>query len=363
MQLISLLNSDTQSDSERTAKKMRFVEKLPTVEEMQERYPLTPEQSAGRERLTSEIKDILSGKDSRKLIFAGPCSADREDAVLEYAGRLAGLADKVKDKLLIVPRIYSSKPRTSGMGYKGILHRPISADKKDDLYSGLAATRKMHLRVVQETGLYGIDEMLYPDAMYYYLDLLASVAVGARSVENQEHRLLASGLDIPVGMKNPISGDFDVMLNAILAAQHEQSFIYRDWVVGTEGNPYAFAILRGKSDSAGASVPNYHYEDICRLYDRYCIFNLRNMAVIVDCNHSNSGKRYEQQIRIAKDVFSNCRAQAEINSFVKGIMIESYLEDGSQMIGNGIYGKSITDPCLGWEKTERLLLELADLCN
>lgn len=341
---------------------MKFVEKLPTVEEMQEKYPLTQKQAAEREKVISDIRNILSGNDSRKLLYVGPCSADREDAVLDYVEKLAVLSGKVKDKFLIVPRIYSSKPRTSGMGYKGILHRPVSADQKDDLYSGLIATRKMHLKVVQETGMYGIDEMLYPDAMYYYIDLLASAAVGARSVEDQEHRLLASGLEVPVGMKNPISGDFDVMLNAILAAQHEQSFIYRDWVVKTEGNPYAFAILRGKSDASGASVPNYHYEDICHLYDRYCNFNLRNMAVIVDCNHSNSGKRYEQQIRIAKDVFSSCRYQAGINSFVKGIMLESYLEDGSQMIGNGIYGKSITDPCLGWNKTERLILDLAELC-
>ena len=341
---------------------MKFVEKLPTVEEMQEKYPLTPEQAVNRNNTIAEIKNILSGNDKRKLVFVGPCSADREDSVLEYVERLAVLSDKVKEKLLIIPRIYSSKPRTSGMGYKGILHRPVSADQKDDLYSGLIATRKMHLKVIQETGMYGIDEMLYPDAMYYYLDLLASAAVGARSVENQEHRLVASGLEVPVGMKNPISGDFDVMLNAILAAQHEQSFIYRDWVVRTEGNPYAFAILRGKNDITEASVPNYHYEDICRLYDRYCNFNLKNMAVIIDCNHSNSGKRYEQQIRIAKDVFSNCKLQSEINSFVKGIMLESYLEDGSQMIGGGVYGKSITDPCLGWYKTEDLILTLAELC-
>ena len=218
----------------------------------------------------------------------------------------------------------------------------------------------MHTRIIQETGLYGIDEMLYPDAIYYCLDLLATVSIGARSVENQEHRLLASGLELPVGMKNPISGNFDVMINAILAAQHEQSFIYRGWMVKTDGNPYTFAILRGMTDHAGDNVANYHFEDICKLYDRYCKYNLRNMAVVVDCNHSNSGKRYADQIRIADDVFRSCRLQSDINKFVKGIMIESYLEDGSQMIGENIFGKSITDPCLGWKKTAQLLQKLAD---
>lgn len=340
---------------------MEFVEKLPTIEEIKDRYPITERESEFRLERVDEIKKILDGRDDRKLVFVGPCSADREDSVLAYMEKLAALSDKVKDRLLVVPRIYSSKPRTTGVGYKGILHRPISEDQKDDLYHGLIATRRLHLRVVQETGMYGIDEMLYPDAMYYYQDLLACVAVGARSVEDQEHRLLASGFDLPVGMKNPISGDFDVMLNAILAAQNEQSFIYRDWVVKTNGNPYSFAILRGATDSKGESVPNYHYESICKLYDRYCQYNLKNMAVVIDCNHSNSGKRYEQQIRIAKDVFNSMKGQVDIDHFVKGVMIESYIEDGCQMIGEGIWGKSITDPCLGWKKTEKLILELFDM--
>ena len=340
---------------------MRFVEKLPSVEELKDMYPLTDKQKQDRDRAVNDIKRILSGEDSRKIVFIGPCSADREDAVLDYVCKLKKVADNVKEKLLIIPRIYSSKPRTNGMGYKGLLHRPVSENKADDLYNGIIATRRMHLNVINETGMYSIDEMLYPDAMYYYMDLLASVAVGARSVEDQEHRLLASGLDIPVGMKNPVSGDFDVMLNAILAANNEQSFIYRDWVVSTDGNDYAYAILRGRIDSRGRMVPNYHYENICELYDRYCSFNLKNMSVIVDCNHSNSGKRYEQQIRIANEVFDNCQKQSDIDRFVKGIMVESYIEDGSQMIGEGIYGKSITDPCLGWDKSEKLIYSIADM--
>lgn len=340
---------------------MKFIEKLPSVEELKERYPLSEKQKIDRDRVVKEIKRILNGEDNRKIVFIGPCSADREDAVLDYLCRLKKIADEVKEKLLIIPRVYSSKPRTNGMGYKGLLHRPISSNKADDLYNGIIATRRMHINVIKETGMYSIDEMLYPDAMYYYMDLLSCVAVGARSVENQEHRLLASGLDIPVGMKNPISGDFDVMLNAILAANNEQSFIYRDWVVSTEGNDYAFAILRGRTDSKGKMIPNYHYEDICDLYDRYCRFNLKNMSVVIDCNHSNSGKRYEQQCRIAKDVIGNCINQSDISRFVKGIMIESYIEDGSQMIGEGIYGKSITDPCLGWEKSEQLIYTIAEM--
>lgn len=340
---------------------MEFVEKLPTIEEMRNDYPLTKQQKEARLKKIKEIRDILSGNNNRKIVFVGPCSADKEDAVLYYMQRLAALSEKISERLLIIPRVYSSKPRTNGVGYKGLLHRPVSENQKDDLYNGLLATRRLHLKVVQETGMYCIDEMLYPDAIYYYQDILACTAVGARSVEDQEHRLLASGMELPVGMKNPISGDYDVMLNAILAAQNEQSFIYRDWVVKTEGNPYTFAILRGKTDARGDSVPNYHYEDLCKLYDRYCQYNLKNMGVVVDCNHSNSGKRYEQQIRIAKEVFGTFSQQREIDSFVKGIMIESYIEDGNQMIGEGVWGKSITDPCLGWEKTKKLLLELAQM--
>ena len=340
---------------------MIFLERIPSVDDLKRMYPISEEQNEARNRTVHEIQNVLSGKDSRKMVFVGPCSADREDAVLDYVYRLKEVSEKVKDKLLIIPRVYTSKPRTNGMGYKGILHRPVSDDKTDDLYAGIIATRKMHLSVIKETGMFAIDEMLYPDTMYYYLDMLSCVAVGARSVENQEHRLLASGLDIPVGMKNPISGDYDVMLNAILAANNEQSFIYRDWVVKTEGNDYAFAVLRGKTDNRGKMVPNYHYEDICELYDKYCKYNLSNMSVVIDCNHSNSGKRFEQQSRIAKEVFGNIISQPDISRFVKGLMIESYIEDGSQMIGEGVYGKSITDPCLGWKKTEVLLYELAEM--
>lgn len=340
---------------------MKFIQRVPDAEELKNEFPLTQEQIGKRKERVSELEAILSGESDKKIICIGPCSADREDAVLEYMERLVKLQEKVEERFILVPRIYTSKPRTSGTGYKGLLHRPESIENTDDLYHGIIATRKMHLHIIQQTGLYGADEMLYPEAHIYISDLLAYTAVGARSVENQQHRMVASGLDMPVGMKNPTSGDTEVMLNAIVAAQNKQSLLYHGWECLTEGNPFAHAILRGFIDSAGRNQSNYHYDNLCDLHDVYQKKNLSNMSVVIDCNHSNSRKRYDEQIRIAKEVMNMCAHDKEINGFVKGLMIESYLEDGCQMIGNGIYGKSITDPCLGWDKTERLILDLCQL--
>ncbi len=339
---------------------MKFVRKLPSVDEITAEYPLSAAQKKNRADVIRQMENILSGADRRKLLLVGPCSADREDAVVEYVHRLAELQARVAERFLIVPRVYTSKPRTNGLGYKGILHRPDSDCTHDDLLGGLIAARKMHLHVIQQTGMFCVDEMLYPESTYYLLDLLACLTVGARSVEDQEHRLVASGVDIPVGMKNPMSGDISVMLNAVLAAQMRQSMIYRGWEVSTEGNPYTFAVLRGYLDSSHRARPNYHYEDLCGLYDQYQAFGSKNMAALVDCNHSNSDKHFERQSRVAKEVAAVCRGDTALNGFIKGLMVESYLEDGAQLIGGGVYGKSITDPCLGWEKTERLVLELAE---
>lgn len=339
---------------------MRFIEKVPDFRMLALEYSLNTRQQENRKAIIKEIQDVLTGADDRKLLLIGPCSADREDSVLEYMSKLAELKEKVKQAFLIVPRIYTSKPRTSGMGYKGLLHRPNLYDSKDDLLRGLSATRRMHFRVIAETDLFGADEMLYPEVFYNYMDLVCYVAIGARSVENQQHRLVASGLDMPVGMKNPISGDFKIMLNSILASRQAHSMIFHGWLVETDGNPYSHAILRGYEDINGNIYPNYHYESLCKLYDMFHVFNIGNEGVIVDCNHSNSAKHYDEQIRIAEDVMSNCCRNKTIGKFVKGLMIESYLVDGCQMIGGGCYGKSITDPCLGWGKTEQLILKLAE---
>ncbi len=339
---------------------MRLIQKVPEIQELSEQYLLSEAQRLARAQCIREIEAILLGEDRRKLILIGPCSADREDAVLEYMEKLARLREKVSGEFLLIPRVYTSKPRTSGVGYKGLLHRPDPLKQSDDMLQGVIASRRMHYRVISETGLFGADEMLYPDVLFYYMDLLAYAAVGARSVENQQHRLVASGLDVPVGMKNPTSGDLRVMLNAISAARHEQSMILHGWVAETDGNPYTHAILRGYEDIEGNYYPNYHYEHLCKLYDLFHAFNIKNEGVIVDCNHSNSAKHYDEQIRIAEEVLHNCRQNRTIDGFVKGLMIESYLLDGAQMIGEGVYGRSITDPCLGWEKTERLILGLAD---
>ena len=339
---------------------MKYKKKLPSVEELISEYPLSEKLKNKRFHRTIEIKNILSGQDSRKILFVGPCSADREDAVLVYMEKLAKLAEEVSDNLLIIPRVYTSKPRTKGVGYKGILHRPNPISEHDDILAGVIATRKLHLDVIEKTGLFAVDEMLYPESLCYIMDLLAYVAVGARSVEDQLHRLFASGLNVPVGMKNPMNGDFNVLLNSIDAAQHPQSLLYQGWEVETEGNEYAHAILRGRVDFHNVSHPNYHYEDICYFHDLYHKRDLKNASVIIDCNHGNSNKQSDEQIRIAKEVIDLCFNFKGINNFVKGLMIESYLEDGCQLIGGNVFGKSITDPCLGWDKTKRLIMNLCD---
>ena len=339
---------------------MIFKRKLPIPKEIKEQYPLTAELSQVKARRDKEIADVFTGKSSKMVLIIGPCSADREDAVLEYCERLAKLQEAVSDKLVLIPRVYTNKPRTTGDGYKGLLHQP-DPRKTSDMLEGVIAIRRLHTNVLAGTGLPTADEMLYPDNYRYLSDLLSYVAVGARSVENQEHRLTSSGIDIPVGMKNPTSGDISVMLNSIMAAQHPHTFIYRGWEVDTTGNPLAHAILRGYVNKHGESMPNYHFEELERLYNAYTAKGLQNMALIVDANHANSGKKYQEQPRICKEVLHSCRHSGEIKSMVKGFMVESYLEPGCQKIGDGVYGKSITDPCLGWEETIRLVQDIADL--
>ena len=338
---------------------MIFKRKLPIPKEIKEQYPLTAELAQVKARRDKEIADVFTGKSGRMVLIIGPCSADREDAVLEYCERLAKLQEAVSDKLVLIPRVYTNKPRTTGDGYKGLLHQP-DPRKTSDMLEGVIAIRRLHTNVLANTGLPTADEMLYPDNYRYLSDLLSYVAVGARSVENQEHRLTSSGIDVPVGMKNPTSGDISVMLNSIMAAQHPHTFIYRGWEVDTTGNPLAHAILRGYVNKHGESMPNYHFEELERLYNAYTAKGLQNMALIVDANHANSGKKYQEQPRICKEVLHSCRHSGEIKSMVKGFMVESYIEDGAQPIGGGIYGKSITDPCLGWAKTEAMVLDLAD---
>ena len=338
---------------------MEFKRKLPIPKEIKEQYPITPELETIKAKRDAEIKDIFEGKDDRLVLIIGPCSADHDDSVIDYISRLRTVQEKVSDKILIIPRIYTNKPRTTGDGYKGMLHQP-DPNKESDMLKGVVAIRNLHLRAIKETGFTCADEMLYPENYRYLSDLLSYVAIGARSVENQKHRLTASGLDIPVGMKNPTAGDHSVMLNSIIAAHNPHTFLYRGWEVHSSGNPYAHAILRGYVDPYGKSISNYHYEDLNTLLEEYNKTGVPNPAVIVDTNHSNSGKRYLEQIRIAKDVVYSCNHNTDLRKFVKGLMIESYIEDGAQKIGENIYGKSITDPCLGWEKTEELILKIAD---
>lgn len=341
---------------------MKYIREIPDVDEIKNEYSLTQEQKEKRKTTLQEIKNVLSGVSKKKLLCIGPCSADREDAVLEYMNRLSKIKEQVENVLLIVPRVYTAKPRTNGLGYKGMIHSPDAENGHDNLYRGIFASRKLHLHVIQETGLFSADEILYTESICFLDDLLAYVAVGARSVEDQQHRLVTSGLDMPVGMKNPTSGNLQVLLNAIKAAQTRQSLIYRGWECQTEGNLYAHAILRGYTDIYGGSHPNYHYDDLVCLHDKYVKQNLKNIGVIVDCNHENSRKRYDEQGRIAREVLSICKTNPTLNRFVKGFMIESYLVDGAQVADEGIFGKSITDPCLGWSKTEKLIMTLADLC-
>ncbi len=339
---------------------MIFKRKLPIPQEVKEMLPLSDELAQKKAQNDAEIRKIFTGESDKFLLVIGPCSADREDAVMEYIYRLKKVSEQVKDKVLIVPRVYTGKPRTTGEGYKGLVHQPNPVEPPD-MFKGIVAIRKIHMRVLEETGFSTADEMLYPENHRYISDLLSYVAVGARSVENQQHRLLASGIEVPVGMKNPTSGDISVMMNAIKAGQSSHMFIYRGWEVESSGNPYTHAILRGYVNKNGESQPNYHYEDLAHLHDNYVKMGLQNPSVIVDCSHSNSGKRYKDQVRIAKEVCHNREHSKDIRSLVKGLMIESYLEDGAQKIGDGIYGKSITDPCIGWDMTEKLILDIADL--
>ena len=339
---------------------MEFKRKLIIPKEIKEMLPVTEEMAALKEKRDNEIKDIIAGRSKKLLLVIGPCSADNEDAVIDYISRLRPVQEKVEEKIFIVPRIYTNKPRTTGKGYKGLLHQP-DPNLNEDMLKGIIAVRETHLRAVKETGFTCADEMLYPENHRYLSDLLSYVAVGARSVEDQQHRLTASGLDIAVGMKNPTSGDFSVMMNSITAAQSSHTFIYRNWEVTSKGNPYAHAILRGYVNKRGRSLPNYHYEDLITVCNMYHEEGLDNPAIMVDTNHANSGKNYLEQIRIAKEVLQSMRFNEDIAGMVKGLMIESYIEDGCQAIGEGVYGKSITDPCLGWEKTERLIYELAEL--
>ncbi len=338
-----------------------FNRKLPIPKEIKSMYPLSDRGAQIKRQRDREIADVITGKDDRFLVIIGPCSADNETAVMDYLNRLVPVQEKIKEKCIIIPRIYTNKPRTTGEGYKGMMHQP-DPEAAPDLLEGLIAIRKLHIRNIEETGLTAADEMLYPENYWYLADLLSYVAIGARSVEDQHHRMTASAFDVPAGMKNPTSGDMTVMLNSVIAAQHAHSFIYRGWDVDTPGNPLAHTILRGAVNKRGAVLPNYHYEDLRLLNDLYAQKNLQNPACIVDTNHSNSNKQYLEQIRIAKEVLHSRRHSDDIHKLVKGLMIESYIEDGNQPVHECVYGKSITDPCLGWEKSEKLLYEIADAC-
>ena len=341
---------------------LSFIKQLPTPDEVKEQIPVPEKLKKAKAIRDTMIQDIFTGKSDKFLVIVGPCSADNEESVCEYTNRLARLQEKVKERVVLVPRIYTNKPRTTGEGYKGMLHQP-DPEAKPDVLAGILAIRRMHLRSLAETGLTSADEMLYPDNWHYLSDLLSYVAIGARSVENQEHRLMVSGLDIPAGMKNPTSGDFSVMINSVIAAQAGHDFISRGWEVATEGNPLTHTILRGAVSKHGNTIPNYHYEDLQRLLDMYREKDLANPAAIIDANHSNSGKKFKEQIRIVKEVLHSRLVSPDIRNLVKGVMIESYLVEGSQKIGpDHVYGKSITDPCLGWEDTEKLIYTIAELC-
>ena len=339
--------------------KKNFHRKLPIPQEVKKEFPLTERMMKVKEERDEEIRAVFDGTSDKFILIIGPCSADHSEPVLEYISRLRKVADKVADKIIVIPRIYTNKPRTTGQGYKGMLHQP-DPDAKPDMYKGIVTIRELHRAALRDYDFTCADEMLYPENYRYLSDLLSYVAVGARSVENQQHRLTASGIGAPVGMKNPTGGDLSVMMNSIVAAQSSHTFLYRGWEVTSEGNPYSHAILRGYIDYAGRNVSNYHYEDILRVEELYEKSNLKNPSVIVDTNHNNSGKKYLEQIRIAKDIVHSRNQNADIKRLVKGLMIESYIEDGAQGIGEHVFGKSITDPCLGWEKTEKLIYELAE---
>ena len=336
-----------------------YLRELPTVNVIKQEIAITSDAASVKAIRDKEIADVLCGRSKKFIVIVGPCSADNEDAVMEYNTRLKAIQDKTAEKLLIIPRIYTNKPRTTGAGYKGMAHQPDPAEDPN-IVEGLKAIRSLHIRSLKETGLSAADEMLYPTNYPYLDDILSYVAVGARSVENQHHRLTISGLDIASGMKNPTSGDITVMLNSVQAAQMSHTFVYNGWEVKTSGNTLAHAILRGAVNAYGRCIPNYHYEDLMRLIDMYQERGLENPAIIVDTNHSNSDKKYREQPRIAKDILGNMSRSGPIRKMVKGLMIESYIVEGAQKISDGVYGKSITDPCLGWEDTEKLLLDIAD---
>ncbi len=336
-----------------------FVKKLPTPDEIRADFPLPEKLAAIKRERDREITDVITGKSSKFLVIIGPCSADNEDSVCEYVTRLAKVNEKVRDRLILIPRIYTNKPRTTGEGYKGIVHQP-DPEKKPDFLAGLIAMRKMHIRAIEESGLTAADEMLYPENWRYLSDILSYVAIGARSVEDQQHRLTVSGFDVAAGMKNPTSGDLAVMLNSVYAAQHPHSFIYRGWEVKTTGNELTHTVLRGATNKHGNNMPNYHYEDLNLLLEMYGKMDLKNPACVIDSNHSNSGKQFEQQIRIVKEVMHSRKLNSDIHKLVKGVMIESYLVEGCQKVGGGVYGKSITDPCLGWEDSEKLIYDIAE---
>lgn len=336
-----------------------YIQELPSPEAIRKELPLSAAQTQLKAERDKAIADVFTGKSDKFLVIVGPCSADNEDAVCDYVSRLAKVNDKVKDKLILIPRIYTNKPRTTGEGYKGITSQP-DPEGKTDFHAGLIAMRHMHIRAIQESGLTAADEMLYPSNWGYVEDILSYVAIGARSVEDQEHRMVASGFDVPAGMKNPTSGHLSVMLNSIYAAQHPHDFTYRGYEVQTSGNPLAHSVLRGSNNKHGQALPNYHYEDLMLLSELYDKFDIINPAAIIDSNHNNSNKQFKEQIRIVKEVLHSRNHADAIKTLVKGVMIESYIEEGSQKIGEGIYGKSITDPCLGWNDTERLILEIAE---
>jgi 3-deoxy-7-phosphoheptulonate synthase len=338
---------------------MNFHRKLPIPQQVKEEYPLTERMVQVKAERDESIRAVFDGRSDKFILVIGPCSADHREPVLAYISKLRRIQEQVSDKIILIPRIYTNKPRTTGQGYKGMLHQP-DPDAKPDMYKGIVAIRELHLAALRDYDFSCADEMLYPENYRYLSDLLSYVAVGARSVENQEHRLVASGIEAPVGMKNPTGGDLSVMMNSVVAAQSSHTFLYRGWEVTSDGNPYAHAILRGYLDYAGRSVSNYHYEDLLRVGELYEKSNLVNPSVIVDTNHNNSGKKYLEQVRIAKDVVHSRNQNPAIKRLVKGLMIESYLEDGAQSVGEHVFGKSITDPCLGWEKTERLILDIAD---
>ena len=338
-----------------------FIKKLPTPAEIKQQYPVPEKVAQIKKERDEEIRKVFTGESDKFLAIIGPCSADNEDSVCDYISRLVPVQEKIKDKVIIIPRIYTNKPRTTGDGYKGLVHQP-DPEKKPDLLAGLIAVRHLHIRAVEETGFTAADEMLYPENWRYLSDILSYVAIGARSVEDQQHRLVTSGFDIPAGMKNPTSGDLSVMLNSVHAAQGSHTFIYRGWEVKTDGNPLTHVVLRGAVNKYGSCMPNYHYEDLQHLMNMYNEKDLLNPAAIIDANHSNSNKKYDQQVRIVKEVLHSRRLDPDIRKLVKGVMVESYIEPGCQKVGAGVYGKSITDPCLGWAEAEQLLYEIAELC-